>query len=78
VTMLRTYAAWAEGAVEADVQGIERSMQLTPRQAPLARPIARCRYGRGAPFKEVPSLTGQNLAADLPAARVIEGESTHV
>ena len=26
VTMLRIYAAWAEGAVEADVEAIKRSM----------------------------------------------------
>src|ERR1700737_2366327 len=29
VTMLRIYAAWAEGAVEADVETIKRSMNLT-------------------------------------------------
>jgi integrase len=29
VTMLRIYAAWAEGAVEADVEAIKRSMNLT-------------------------------------------------
>jgi integrase len=31
-TMPRTYAAWTEGAVEADVRTIQRSMQLTPHQ----------------------------------------------
>ena len=29
-TMLRVYAAWAEGAVETDVEAIKRSMNLTP------------------------------------------------
>jgi hypothetical protein len=30
VTMLHIYVAWAEGAVEADVEAIKRSMDLTP------------------------------------------------
>jgi integrase len=37
ITMLRIYAAWTEGAVEADVTAIERSMMLT-RTAPRDRP----------------------------------------
>jgi len=32
--MLRIYAAWAEGAVEADVEAIKRSMNLTPKPRP--------------------------------------------
>ena len=43
ITMLRIYAAWTEGAVEADVAAIERSMMLTrnlrrdrQRQPPLS------------------------------------------
>jgi integrase len=28
VTMLRTYAAWVEGAVDSDVEAIKRSMYL--------------------------------------------------
>jgi integrase len=41
ITMLRIYAAWTEGAVEADVAAIERSMMLTripPRQRPRKPP----------------------------------------
>src|ERR1700693_5848705 len=38
-TMLRVYAAWAEGAVETDIETIQRSMN---RHARL-KPIARCR-----------------------------------
>src|SRR5882757_3293493 len=30
VTMLRTYAAWVEGAVDTDVEAIKRSMYLIP------------------------------------------------
>jgi len=37
ITMLRIYAAWTEGAVEADVTAIERSMMLT-RTPPRDRP----------------------------------------
>jgi hypothetical protein len=38
MTLLRTYAAWTEGAVEADVQAIEQSMMLTRTRAPRERP----------------------------------------
>jgi hypothetical protein len=37
-TMLRTYAAWTDGAVEADVEAIERSMMLTRTRTPRDRP----------------------------------------
>ncbi len=33
-TMLRVYAAWAEGAVEADVAAIKRSMKSRPAKLP--------------------------------------------
>ena len=60
VTMLRAYAAWTEEAVEADIQTIERSMNLKPRRARVARPIAPCRHGR----REVPKNSSgpQSLA----------------
>ena len=39
-TMLRAYAVWAEGAVEADVEATKRSMDLTPmRGEPVAQPL---------------------------------------
>lgn len=38
ITMLRTYAAWTDGAVEADVQTIERSMGLTRPVRPATDP----------------------------------------
>jgi len=42
VTMLRIYAAWAEGAVEADVEAIKRSMNLTSirRESPALNNLA--------------------------------------
>ena len=39
VTMLRTYAAWVEGAADADVEAIKRSMYLLP--DPAYRPLVR-------------------------------------
>lgn len=63
VTMLRIYAAWAEGAVEADVEAIKRSMNLTPlRKASLVRPIERCRSGCRSSSKKEGSLALGNLA----------------
>lgn len=67
-TMLRAYAAWAEGAVEADVQSIERSMKLTPSRATLARPIAPCRYGRRLVTRDE-TLRFDDLAVVLSVAR---------
>ena len=60
VTMLRAYAAWTGEAVDADIQTIERSMNLMPRRARVARPIAPCRHGR----REVPKNSSgpQSLA----------------
>ncbi len=34
-TMLRVYTAWAEGAIEADIEAIQRVMERRP--APLTR-----------------------------------------
>jgi hypothetical protein len=67
MTMLRAYAAWTEGALEADIQAIERSMQLTPRRAPLARGAAPCRYGRRAAMRELLDL--KSLAVDQSVAK---------
>jgi hypothetical protein len=30
-TMLRAYAAWAEGAIEADIEAIQHAMAFNPR-----------------------------------------------
>ena len=66
-TMLRAYAAWVEGAVEADVRVIDRSMNLTSRAAPVAKPMAPCRYGRR-PLMRGESLGSEDLAADQSVA----------
>ncbi len=49
-TMLRVYAAWAEGAVESDIDASKRSMNQHAR----VTPISRCR------------VAVENLAVDLP------------
>jgi hypothetical protein len=36
--MFRVYAAWAEGALEADIQAIKRAMRCRP--APLFDPVS--------------------------------------
>jgi hypothetical protein len=75
-TMLRVYAAWAEGAVESDIDAIKRSMN---RQTRL-RPTMKCRLSAGAkprapqathPRSKRTTLVGMspgfgNLAVDLP------------
>jgi hypothetical protein len=65
-TMLRVYAAWAEGAVDSDGEAIQQAMRgqlVSPQRAP--RPLARCRSGcRSVPVREV-SGTTSSLAVDL-------------
>jgi integrase len=75
-TMLRVYAAWAEGAVESDIDAIKRSMN---RHARL-RPTIKCRFTAGAKPRaprathsrpKRTTLIGKspgfgNLAVDLP------------
>jgi hypothetical protein len=75
-TMLRVYAAWAEGAVESDIEAIKRSMN---RHARL-KPTASCRSSAGSrprgprpthPRPKRTTLIGKspefgNLAVDLP------------
>ena len=64
-TMLRAYAAWAEGSVETDIETIKSSMNLTPvpRKLPV-RPNEECHYCHVAPAID-------NLAVDLSVAEVI-------
>ena len=75
-TMLRVYAAWAEGAVESDVEAIRRSMN---RHARL-KPISQCRTSavrRPLPVRDTHPAVGcvaregsrrivGSLAVDLP------------
>ncbi len=78
-TMLRVYAAWAEGSVESDVEAIRRSMNRHARLRRVAkcgtsvagpqrclrppRPVARCTYHAKT------SAAAGNLAVDLPVQR---------
>jgi hypothetical protein len=64
-TMLRAYAAWAEGAAEADSDIIKRSMNLTPTRRPRIRSDVGCRYGRRSVLKPGISLAIDDLAVDL-------------
>ncbi len=63
-TMLRTYAAWTDGAAETDVEAIKRSMMLTPPRESRPRPIDRCRSARRSP-----SQPGRLVAAVFFARR---------
>jgi integrase len=64
-TMLRVYAAWADGAVESDIEAITRSMdQITAGRASV-RTRERCRYGRRSVWREGSSPVSRNLAVDL-------------
>jgi len=65
VTMLRTYAAWVEGAVDADVEAIKRSMYL------LADPTDRSSGGPRPPSGDQGSSILENLAVDLPVEDLI-------
>jgi integrase len=61
ITMLRIYAAWTEGAVEADVAAIERAMMLT-RTPPRNRPRKPPRSGGRLAFQEKAASTVDDLA----------------
>jgi hypothetical protein len=75
-TMLRVYAAWAEGAAESDIDAIKRSMNRRSR----LRPAIKCRLSAGVkpraprathPRPKRTTLIGNlpgfgNLAVDLP------------
>ncbi len=75
-TMLRVYAAWAEGAVESDIEAIKRSMQGHPahlapvprRHVKRAASLDARRYSaaRPAPCRSGISRAMRNLAVDLP------------
>jgi hypothetical protein len=66
-TMLRVYAAWAEGAVESDVDAIKRSMNRHARLKPVPQPRHATLIGKSPKFG--------NLAVDLP---VETGSKTQV
>ena len=75
-TMLRVYAAWADGAVESEIELIKRSMNSHPALLEHAGPrtnsrshaIARCtRAPCASTARKVASI--RNLAVDLPVRR---------
>jgi len=66
ITMLRTYAAWTEGAVEADVAAIARSMMLIPPRA--AQFLTRKSHHGGARFALSGAATLNDLAANQSVA----------
>ncbi len=75
-TTLRVYAAWADGAIESDIEAIKRSMQSAPahlalvprRHVTKAASLDAQRYSaaRRAPCRSGISRAIRNLAADLP------------
>ena len=72
VTMWRVYAAWTDGAVEADVQMIERSMGVTRTATPSERPHEPPRGG-GRPSMNEPASTPQDLAVVQSVPTTIKG-----
>jgi integrase len=76
-TMLRAYAAWAEGAIEADIEAIQHAMAVNPRGIRRAAPPATST--RNSPQADVRSVGRRpsfivetahdnDLSVDLPAA----------
>lgn len=72
ITMLRIYAAWTDGAVEADVQTIERSMGVTRTGTPRDRPRKPPRSG-GRPSTNETASTLKDLAVVQSAPTTIRG-----
>jgi hypothetical protein len=76
-TMLRAYAAWAEGAVEADIEAIQHAMALNPRairRAPTSTtstrdsPQADVRSVGRRPCSIIETAHHNDLSVDLPVA----------
>jgi integrase len=70
ITMLRIYAAWTEGAMEADVAAIERSMMLT-RTPPRDRPRQPPRSGGRLATDEAAASALDDLAVVQPVPKTI-------
>jgi hypothetical protein len=71
-TMLRAYAAWAEGSVETDIETIKSAITLTPvpRELPVRPTEERHGCRQGATGDEI-LLILDNLAVDLSVVEVI-------
>jgi len=76
--MLRTYAAWVEGAVDADVEAIKRSMYLMEDGKGSSVRAAQCSRGgqRRLSHDQGSSIHG-NLAVNLPVEELIYVPSLH-
>jgi integrase len=80
-SMLRVYAAWAEGAIEADIKAIKRAMRSDPAGARSAEPLkqrstATIAQRRTPPARSRPQSSPSHLAADLAVRRIGESLST--
>ena len=71
-TMLRAYAAWAEGAIEADIEAIQHAMVFSPRATRKAatgnNPASAVRWVVPQPSSAVEHARHDHLAVDLPVA----------
>ncbi|MFL6600687.1 MAG: hypothetical protein ACJ8R9_05095 [Steroidobacteraceae bacterium] len=78
VTMLRIYASWVDGALDADVEAIQRSMYLVPNSKGSATHSTACsRCGQRAPSGEKRSSILGSLAVNLPVEDLIYVPSLH-
>jgi hypothetical protein len=76
-TMLRVYAAWADGVMESDIEAIIRSMdQTAPAGSVSVRAREGCRYGRRSMQREGSSQVSGNLAVDLSLAATAKSQVT--
>jgi len=76
-TMLRVYAAWAEGAMESDIETIKRSMsEPSALQGVLTRPREHSARGRCSTHRAGIAPVTENLAVDLPLAAQPEKQVT--
>jgi len=78
VTMLRTYAAWVDGALDTDVEAIKRSMYLMEDgKGSTARTTESCRGGQRPRSPDQGSSIHGNLAVNLPVEDLIYVPSLH-
>jgi hypothetical protein len=76
-TMLRVYAAWADGAIESDIEAIKRSMDQATAAVPVSARIRECcRYGRHSMRREGIAPVSRNLAVDLSLAAIPKSQVT--
>jgi hypothetical protein len=75
--MLRVYAAWADGAVESDIEAIKRSMDQATAAVPVSVRIRECcRYGRHSMRRDGIAPVSRNLAVNLSLAAIPKSQVT--